>query len=502
MELWYLLEASLLTQIMKDPAFFYNPIVILILSIYTLYKFTPLPIMKLVNEIIEDFFKSDYYNTNIIIPYHVKIYYGYGAVKPTNKTLYSERFFAITHYIKKYHIEKISSLIEIINFENTKYIDINTSDFILIPKDKQKILLSEKYDLYLEVIYDTQNEIKNEKNDSGNETTYSVKKYVYKLFIPGLNNMKKINTFLSEVEDEYINDKTTKTKMIFEFQKTVVDDYNKTLIEFSEAPFHTNKSFDNIFFESKKEVLTYLEPFLNPNNKNHLINEKYGIPFKCVFMLHGPPGCGKSSLIKSTIKYTNRHCILVPWSKIKTCNDFVSLFRPIKINGKVYNQDELIIVFEDFDANNNDILKTRKDMNYDILSEINVKDSVELNNKLEEMIKKNKMTGTDDDLSLEYILNVLDGIVELNNIIVFFTTNVIETIDPALTRVGRIDKLINMDYLSSNMLEEILNYYYPKQTYNNYKKKIKNIGKKKLSYSKVIQLIKDNSTIDKFLESL
>ena len=205
--------------------------------------------------------------------------------------------------------------------------------------DKQKILLSEKYDLYLEVIYDTQNEIKNEKNDSGNETTYSVKKYVYKLFIPGLNNMKKINTFLSEVEEEYINDKTTKTKMIFEFQKTVVDDYNKTLIEFSEAPFHTNKSFDNIFFESKKEVLTYLEPFLNPNNKNHLINEKYGIPFKCVFMLHGPPGCGKSSLIKSTIKYTNRHCILVPWSKIKTCNDFVSLFRPIKINGKVYNQD-------------------------------------------------------------------------------------------------------------------------------------------------------------------
>ena len=52
------------------------------------------------------------------------------------------------------------------------------------------------------------------------------------------------------------------------------------------------------------------------------------------------------------------------------------------------------------------------------------------------------------------------------------------------------------------MLEEILNYYYPKQTYNNYKKKIKNIGKKKLSYSKVIQLIKDNSTFDKFLESL
>ena len=136
-------------------------------------------------------------------------------------------------------------------------------------------------------------------------------------------------------------------------------------------------------------------------------------------MLHGPPGCGKSSLIKSTIKYTNRHCILVPWSKIKTCNDFVSLFRPIKINNKVYNQDELIIVFEDFDANNNDVLKTRKDMKYNISSEINLKDSLEINTKFEEMIK-NQMIKTNDELSLEYILNLLVGIVELNNIIVLF----------------------------------------------------------------------------------
>lgn len=501
MELWYLLEASFLTQIMKDPAFFYNPIIILILSLYTAYKFTPLPIKKLINEIIEDFFTCDYYNTNIIVPYHVKLYFGYGAVKPTNKTLYSQRFFAITHHIKKYHIEKISSLIEIINFENTRYDDIYKSDFILIPKDKQKILLSKQYNVYLEVIYDIQNETKNEKNDSGNDTTYSVKKYVYKLFTPGLNKMKTINTFLSEIEEEYNNDKTTKTQMIFEFQKTAVDDNNKTLIEFSESPFHTNKSFDNIFFESKQEVLTYLEPFVNSDTKNHLINEKYGIPFKCVFMLHGPPGCGKSSLIKSTIKYTNRHCILVPWSKIKTCNDFVSLFRPIKINDKVYNQNELIIVFEDFDANNNDVLKTRKDMKYNISSEINLKDSIELNTKFEEMIK-NQMTKSNDELSLEYILNVLDGIVELNNIIVFFTTNTLETIDPALTRVGRVDKLINMNYLSTNMLEEILKCYYPNKSYENHKTKIENIGEKELSYSKVIQLIKDSPTIDEFLQDL
>ena len=76
----------------------------------------------------------------------------------------------------------------------------------------------------------------------------------------------------------------------------------------------------------------------------------------------GPPGCGKSSLIKSTIKYTKRHCVLVSWSRIKTCSDFVSLFRPIKIDKKVYNQDQLIIVFEDFDANENNVLKKRHEI--------------------------------------------------------------------------------------------------------------------------------------------
>lgn len=501
-DLWYLLEASFLTQVMKDPTFFYNPIILSILCIYAIYKIIPRPIMNLLDEIIEDFFTSDYHNTNIVVPYHVKLYLGYGSVKSTNKTLYSERFFAITHHIKKYHMEKISSFIEIINFENTKYIDINTSDFILIPKKKQKILLSQQYNIFLEVIYDIQHESKDDKNDTNNDTTsYAVKKYVYKLFTPGLNRMKTINKFLSEIEKEYLNDKATKAQMIFEFQKTIVDDYNKITIEFNETPFHTNKSFDNIFFESKQEVLTYLEPFVNPNHKNHLINEKYGIPFKCVFMLHGPPGCGKSSLIKSTIKYTNRHCILVPWSKIKTCSDFASLFRPIKINDKVYNQNELIIVFEDFDANNNEILKTRKDMNYDISSEMKVNDSVELNTKLESMIK-NQMVKTNDDLSLEYILNVLDGIVELNNIIVFFTTNTLESIDPALTRVGRIDKIIKMNYVNHTMLEEILDYYYPNQSRDSYKTKIKNVGKKKISYSKVIQLVRETETIDQLFHDL
>ena len=41
MELWYLLEASFLTQVMKDPTLFCNPIILSILFVYAVYKMIP-----------------------------------------------------------------------------------------------------------------------------------------------------------------------------------------------------------------------------------------------------------------------------------------------------------------------------------------------------------------------------------------------------------------------------------------------------------------------------
>lgn len=505
MNLWYLLEASFLTQIMKEPSLYNNPILWIFICTYGVYKLTPRVIIENIENKIQDFLTNDYYNTNIIIPYHVKLYTGYGGVKPIKKTLYSEKFFAITHHVKKHHVNKISSLTEILNFENVKYIDLNTSDFLLIPRNKQSILLCNKNNIYLEVIFEGDDSNKNDKNDSEPIMKYSIKKYIYKLFTPGLNQMDKINTFLKSIEEEYINDNNSEQQMIFEFQKTVKDDYNKLTIEFSEAPFHTNKSFDNIFFEEKQQVISYLEPFLDPNHKKREINEKYGIPFKCVFMLHGPPGCGKSSLIKSTIRHTKRHCILVSWSKIKTCSDFVALFRPMKIDKKVYNQNELIIVFEDFDANQNNVLKKRDTIeshnSVEKTTQYTDAGKLDINENIEKLLKA-QILQNEDGITLDYVLAVLDGIVELNESIVFFTTNTLDIIDPALTRPGRVDKVLKMDYVNPTMLEEIVNYYYVGQKYGKYKTKIKNIENKRMSYSRIIQIAIDCKTIEEFFKVL
>jgi len=151
--------------------------------------------------------------------------------------------------------------------------------------------------------------------------------------------------------------------MVFEYKKTIIDDDDKYSIIFNETPFQSNKSFDNIFFEGKQEFLEDLSKFSKKNEKRNSIIQEYkrnGIPYKGVYLLYGEPGCGKSSLIKASINYLERNCILVEWTKIKTCNDFISLFRPIMINHKTYESNEFIIVFEDFDANSSNIVKIRE----------------------------------------------------------------------------------------------------------------------------------------------
>ena len=500
MDAFYILQASLMTKYMTEPT---NPYILVVFFIYAVYKATPTYIIAHINDTIEYYLTNDYNTSSIVVPFHLKIYSGYNQ-KSMVKTLYSERFHAINHHLKKYHIDKISAMTEIINFENGLYLDINKSDFILIPKDSQVIQVDKDQDISIEVIYDSVSEEKDDKEKI--KSLYTSKKYVYRIFKKGMNQASVINDFVARLEKEYQNDTSKYEQIVFEFNKSYKDDEDCTSISFSETPFHTNKSFDNIFFEDKLEFIEFLRPFIKSTRKTLDMTkyEQYGIPFKGICMLHGPPGCGKSSLIKSTIKHTGRHCVLVPWSKLKTCSEFVALFRPLKIGNRVYEQSELVIVFEDFDANNSEILKTRE--NLKTATKKNAKPIIEFSEeKLKKICEDNFLvpmasSANSDDLNLEYILNVLEGIVELHDSLVFFTTNDLEAIDPALKRVGRMDKTVKMDYITKPVLEEMLCYYYNMKSLQKYSKKIAIIVKSNTCYANIVHSISKSETIDDFFK--
>jgi hypothetical protein len=66
-----------------------------------------------------------------------------------------------------------------------------------------------------------------------------------------------------------------------------------------------------------------------------------------------------------------------------------------------------------------------------------------------------------DILTLECVLNVLDGILELHNAMIIFTTNIaLENMDPAFIRAGRIDYKLKLDYCSVRTVRDILRQKY------------------------------------------
>jgi len=243
---------------------------------------------------------------------------------------------------------------------------------------------------------------------------------------------------------------------------------------FEGSPFKSNKTFDNLFFEGKQEIREDIQEFVMnmEKEKKQIIEAEYkrkGIPFKRIYLLHGPPGTGKSSLIKAMVNETGRHCILVQWSKIKTSAEFANLFHRIKINSNKLSQSEIMIVFEDFDANDTSAIKIRDSLKKQqtILDQDTKIETEEKSTDTENVVKKTleaiiqaQPKTCEDVLTLECVLNTLDGIKELYDAVVVFTTNDLSSIDPAVIRPGRVDKLIKMDVVKPDIIKDIVKHYY------------------------------------------
>ena len=484
--------------------------------------------------------------SSIVIPYHTKVYSS--CLKPVERTIYSERFHAITYHILKHHLCDFSFMHENIQFENTSSYYDNGSDFILLPKHTNRIKifgdsLGKDSSIFFEVVLDKEkSDIQHRPGEKDNDkcgiSRMSPKKYVYKLSKPGRQSLKLLHEFLESLVKTYKLEVVNKpTQHIFEFISAVKDDDDKIAVKIKESPFHTNKTFQNIFFERKEELIHFISKFnsLKHNDQKDVeyresVKAEYkrtGNPYKATIMLYGEPGCGKTSLIKAIVEYTGRHCVLVSWSKIKTCTDFVSLLRPMKIGYKEYQQSELIIVFEDFDANTCEVLKTRANLkkrkNSDNVTSSSSSSSSVAEEEIEEVTTKSSefedlgpdasslksiqkqleklmspivsIPSIPDELTLDYILNVLDGIAELYDSIIFFTTNDIESIDPALKRPGRIDLILKMERISNKMIKEYMEHRYNCVLQDSQIDIINKLPKERYSYADFSELCNDNDLI-------
>lgn len=447
----------------------YLPLLIIILP----YIFRIIPLKKISEIILKMIDKNNDYISINIYSHEVPVLKSYSSVSVL-KTVYSKNFLSIIYYLNNNKRCKIESLTEIMtnnsslsnHYDND---DIKKDQFILIPLNNEKILISEEYKIYCDF-----NTIENKNNDTDDENNKKIKSnkkhnYIITLSIKksDMGNIEIIKKFLDNCIEEY-NLSISKKKnddilYIYEYKNSEKSETeSKIELHFDEFLMEHNKDLlKNIFFEDKDKLINYIKPFIyDPNETINLGEEKYkrsGFTFKAGLLFYGSPGCGKTSTIKAILKYTNRNAIIINLSKIKTCEELQNIFRKRMFNGKELSGKRICYVLEDCDAFDDNIIQSRND---EELKKNNEKDQT-LDKLLEMSMTTVNINQKDNDkVNLSCFLNILDGIIELHGIMIIMTTNYPEKIDEALIRPGRFDFKYEFKKASKGVIKEMLKFKY------------------------------------------
>jgi ATP-dependent 26S proteasome regulatory subunit len=297
---------------------------------------------------------------------------------------------------------------------------------------------------------------------------------------------------------KYLEEKRRGKLFVYTLNNTEVhnDDDDDTVGGWRETPHETMKSFDNIFFEGKQEVMNKIR-FFTENKEWYRRN---GVPYTLGVALYGAPGTGKTSFIKALATHLDRHIISISLARIKTKKqlyDFYFETQYSNANDKnAVGFDKKIIVFEDIDCVGDIILKRKQKSNSKTICDISDADSMDDVGDIDEFIDTaapstqpltpedkvkheiakatkyvlKKMEGgsmgpiassnQQDSITLDDILNLWDGIRENTGRIMIITTNHYDKLDPALIRPGRIDMALNLGNATRSTIAEMYLHYY------------------------------------------
>lgn len=241
-------------------------------------------------------------------------------------------------------------------------------------------------------------------------------------------------------------------------------------VKYKRYPLSDSKTFGNGFFHPDKEsMLALVDHFTNKTGKFAIA----GFPHKLGLLLHGPPGTGKTSLIKALAQYTGRHIISIPLNRIATNQELMDIMFDRQYH--VAGQDlpvrlpfsKTIFVMEDVDAAC-DVVNKRsssapicspKAISSSSPTTSTIGPALPSDEKLADLFKTSE---SKDKLNLAGLLNVLDGVLDSPERIIIMTTNHPEKLDPALIRPGRINKRVYLGYLKPRQALQMVEHYFGK----------------------------------------
>lgn len=160
----------------------------------------------------------------------------------------------------------------------------------------------------------------------------------------------------------------------------------------------------------RETIVTDMKKFIGTESEY----VRLGIPWHRGYLLHGPPGTGKTSIVKALAGHFEMDVYYIPIPDMEADTDLANMLSRI--------DESSILLLEDIDVAH--ATRERDD--------------------------------TEKGLSLSGLLNALDGVITPHGLITVMTTNNKDVLDPALIRPGRADVVVEIDYADGDQLRRLI----------------------------------------------
>ncbi|KAK4224488.1 P-loop containing nucleoside triphosphate hydrolase protein [Podospora fimiseda] len=191
------------------------------------------------------------------------------------------------------------------------------------------------------------------------------------------------------------------------------------------------RSLETVHFDEKikQELVSDIQNYLDSNTRKFY--NKRGIPYRRGFLLHGPPGTGKTSLSLALAGMFGLELYLLHVPSVREDGTLEKLFTTLP--------RRCIVLLEDVDA----IGLRRTPAKYE-----DEKDEDE-----DDDDSDSDSESRHSNITLAGFLNVLDGVASQEGRIVLMTSNHADKLDSALVRPGRVDRMVYLGNISQRSSE-------------------------------------------------
>ncbi|RYO96669.1 hypothetical protein DL764_007417 [Monosporascus ibericus] len=217
----------------------------------------------------------------------------------------------------------------------------------------------------------------------------------------------------------------------------------------------TTRPFSTVILneKTKNDLIDDVTDYLSPSTQRWYSNR--GIPYRRGYLLHGPPGTGKSSLSLALAGFFKMRIYIVSLSSV-TANEesLSSLFAELP--------RRCVVLLEDIDTAGLTHTRENPNQNQSQATEDSSNDTSPRPNATGGPNQNNtnnppQPTGR---LSLSGLLNILDGVASQEGRVLIMTTNHLEKLDKALIRPGRVDMIVKFGLADKGMISAIFRAIY------------------------------------------